>query len=128
MRSIRTASHGILAVVLGQQVLLTDAAWSDRAWVRKYPCPGSAPLQIDGLAAKPFRLDSFRGTWTNLGDSARLEVDMLAVNILHLVSCQDIDTLALEDSLEFESLGHPAGQLKHFRADCPLPITDDLTP
>ena len=76
----------------------------------------------------PFRLDSFRGTWTNLGDSARLEVDMLAVNTLYLVSCEDIDTQALEDSLEFQSLGHAAGQLNHFRAECPLPITDDLTP
>lgn len=129
MQSLRIRSCATFAIVLGQHVLVTHAAWQDKAWVRKYPCGdshGSSPeLEVDNGA---FWIDSLRGTWNNLGDSAEMELNILAVHNERLISCKDVDLLSFQNSLEFQSLGQQVGQLQHMQSHCPLPITDALTP
>lgn len=125
LRTPRCASH---ALILGLQVLSTEAAWNERSWVRKYPCDELPPPGFPSLDSTPFWIDSFRGLWESQEDLAVLKLDILAVYNQRLISCKDINVPLLESSLEFQALGQPVGHLKQFESHCPLPITDALTP
>ena len=109
----------LLAVVL--HVLICQGAW-----IRKYPCGAWRP---DFPSSRtPFWIDSIRGGLNAVGDSTELLVSILGVHNVSLFDCQDVDLVRFEDSLAFHVLGHPVGRLGEFKSQCPLPITNTLTP
>lgn len=61
-------------------------------------------------------------------NSATLEVNILAVHNASLMSCENIDVSSLRNSIDFQDLGRSVGKLENFSNNCPLPITDTLTP
>ncbi|KAA8646489.1 uncharacterized protein ATNIH1004_007922 [Aspergillus tanneri] len=93
------------------------------AWVRKYQC--------DSVSIYPhekFRVDSIRGTFDTSDSSTVLSLAVLGVYNTSRFACDDLNLTGLETSLRFHVLGYPVGQLESFRSECPLPITDTLTP
>jgi hypothetical protein len=113
--------------MLSMQASPSTALWQDQAWVRKYPCNQSYDGFVS-LEQSPFWIDSFRGSWDTQSDSAELKLDILAVHNQSLLTCEEIDVSLFETSLNFQTLGYSVGQLRNFRSNCPLPITDTLTP
>uniref|UniRef100_A0A8H7KF40 TRP C-terminal domain-containing protein n=1 Tax=Bionectria ochroleuca TaxID=29856 RepID=A0A8H7KF40_BIOOC len=117
----------ITFLMLSMQASPSTALWQDQAWVRKYPCNQSYDGFVS-LEQSPFWIDSFRGSWDTQSDSAELKLDILAVHNQSLLTCEEIDVSLFETSLNFQTLGYSVGQLRNFRSNCPLPITDTLTP
>ncbi|THC97519.1 hypothetical protein EYZ11_002999 [Aspergillus tanneri] len=75
-----------------------------------------------------FRVDSIRGTFDTSDSSTVLSLAVLGVYNTSRFACDDLNLTGLETSLRFHVLGYPVGQLESFRSECPLPITDTLTP
>ncbi|KAE8391728.1 hypothetical protein BDV23DRAFT_193075 [Aspergillus alliaceus] len=87
------------------------------AWVRKFRC--GASQAYDG----PFRIDSLRG---KLNDNV-LSLAILGVHNVSQFSCDNLNVTGFE-GLRFHVLGYLVGHLVSFNHQCPLPITDTLTP
>ncbi|EWY97092.1 hypothetical protein FOYG_05574 [Fusarium oxysporum NRRL 32931] len=120
----------ILLALLSQTLPASaEQIWQSKPWIRKYPCSrgyqGIGPIEIT-----PFWIDSFRGSWNmdSERNSATLEVNILAVHNASLMSCENIDVSSLRNSIDFQVLGRSVGKLENFSNNCPLPITDTLTP
>lgn len=116
-----------LALSSALQVLASGSVGLNDAWIRKYPCGPDDP-EFPSLDTTPFWIDSFRGVWTNHDRTSELRMGVLAVHNKTLFDCEDVDVQRLEDSLDFELLGRSVGRLEDFWVECPLPITDTLTP
>ncbi|RBR16405.1 hypothetical protein FVER53590_27541 [Fusarium verticillioides] len=120
----------LLLALLGETLPASaEQIWESKPWIRKYPC--SRGYQgIGSIEINPFWIDSFRGSWNTDAESrsASLELNILAVHNASLMSCQDIDVSSLKNSIDFQVLGHSVGKLENFSSNCPLPITDALTP
>lgn len=95
------------------------------AWVRKYFCAGSQPIDP---AEKAFRVDSLHGVFDTLDGSTRLTLSILGVHNVSRFSCSDLDLSGLGHAARLNVLGHSAGHVDRVRTECPLPITDTLTP
>ncbi|PLB52229.1 hypothetical protein P170DRAFT_507076 [Aspergillus steynii IBT 23096] len=95
------------------------------AWVSKFYCASSQPTDP---AEKDFRVDSLHGFFDTLDSSTRLRLSILGVHNVSQFSCSDLDLAGLGDAARLHVLGHPVGHVEHVRSDCPLPITDTLTP
>ncbi|CZR37416.1 uncharacterized protein FPRO_02324 [Fusarium proliferatum ET1] len=119
----------LLAVLSETLPASAEQIWQSKPWIRKYPC--SRGYQgIGSIEINPFWIDSFRGSWTIDAESrsASLELNILAVHNASLMSCEDIDVSSLRNSIDFQVLGRSVGKLENFSNNCPLPITDSLTP
>ncbi|KAF5229287.1 hypothetical protein FANTH_14277 [Fusarium anthophilum] len=44
------------------------------------------------------------------------------------MGCEEIDVSSLRSSIDFQALGRSVGKLENFSSNCPLPITNTLTP
>jgi hypothetical protein len=120
-------SWAIVALIINLEILSAEALWQDKAWVRKYPC-GQVSQGPPLLESTPFWIDSFRGSWDTTKDLKKLELDVLAVHNGSLISCEEIDIFSLEKALEFQVLGYSVGQLEHLSSNCPLSVTQSLSP
>ncbi|KAJ4086985.1 hypothetical protein NW769_013816, partial [Fusarium oxysporum] len=119
----------LLALLSESLPASAEQIWQSKPWIRKYPC--SRGYQgIGSIEINPFWIDSFRGSWNIDAEksSATLELDILAVHNASLMSCEDIDVPSLRNSIDFQVLGRLVGKLENFSSNCPLPITDTLTP
>jgi hypothetical protein len=95
------------------------------AWVSKFPCGSSDkynPLE------SPFRIDSLHGTLETFDRSTVLSLSILAIHDTARFECSNLDLPGLESSLHFHALGIPIGGVMNFSNNCPLPITNTLTP
>jgi hypothetical protein len=111
-------SHFLLSIVL--HVLVCQGAW-----VRKFRC-GST--HSSGSADSPFWIDSLRGTFDTSDASPVLSLSLLGVHNASEFTCNDLNLTDFVTHLRFHVLGLPVGQVDSFTSQCPLPITEALTP
>ena len=111
----------MLILILTLNILVCEAGW-----VSRYQC-GSSELvgPLGDPLDKPFRIDSLRGS---LESSPILSLSILAIHNTTEVTCSDLDLPLLESSFQFHVLGIPVGHIEGFDSECPLPITNTLTP
>jgi hypothetical protein len=95
------------------------------AWVRKFRCGSSHP---SAPSDSPFWIDSLHGTFDTFDASIVLSLSLLGVHNQSRFSCNDLNLTGFETDLRFHVLGLPVGQVEAFRSQCPLPITETLTP
>ncbi|KAL3451741.1 hypothetical protein BJX65DRAFT_268512 [Aspergillus insuetus] len=105
--------------------LILHAKLCHGAWVRKFPCNAR---RLEFWPERPFWVDSLHGEFITSGESPALSISMLGVHNTSQLNCTDIDLDGLQTDLHLHVLGHPVGELYSFHTECPLPITDDLTP
>jgi hypothetical protein len=114
----RISRSWMLILIFTLNILACEAGW-----VSRYQC-GSSELRVHPLD-KPFRIDSLHGS---LESSPTLSLSILAVHNTTEVTCSDVDLPLLESSFQFHVLGIPVGHIESFKSECPLPITNTLTP
>ncbi|KAI9045908.1 uncharacterized protein KD926_005851 [Aspergillus affinis] len=95
------------------------------AWVRKFHCASSQPTDP---AEKAFRIDSLHGSFDTVDSPTRFILSILGVHNVSKFTCNDLDLTGIGDSAQLHVLGHPVGSVEYIRSECPLPITDTLTP
>lgn len=96
------------------------------AWVSHYPCGPYRPNFPSHDT--PFWITRVLGAFNTLGDVTELSLSFLAVYNISTFQCERLDLSGLEESVMFHVLGRPVGQLAHLKSECPLPITETLTP
>ncbi|OGM44070.1 hypothetical protein ABOM_007299 [Aspergillus bombycis] len=110
------------------RLLLTLAVYvlgCQAAWVRKYPCDSSRS-SVSGES--PFWIDSLRGSFDTFDGSTSLSLSILGVHNESQFTCNDLNLTGLDTELRFHVLGFPVGKVEHFQSQCPLTITEALTP
>jgi hypothetical protein len=95
------------------------------AWVRKFQCGSS---YLSGPVDSYFWIDSLRGTFNTSNASPVLSLSLLGVHSASEFTCNDLNLTEFETDLQFHVLGLPVGQVDSFTSQCPLPITEALTP
>ncbi|KAE8373720.1 hypothetical protein BDV26DRAFT_284909 [Aspergillus bertholletiae] len=95
------------------------------AWVRKYHCDSSRS-SIPGES--PFWIDSLRGSFDTFDGLTLLSLSILGVHNESQFTCNDLNLTGLDTELRFHVLGFPVGKVEHYQSQCPLPITEALTP
>ncbi|OAQ97378.1 hypothetical protein LLEC1_01593 [Akanthomyces lecanii] len=100
----------------------------DDAWIRRYRCDGHSWPNRTIYEPVPFFVSSLRGHLNTVADSTQFSLSILAVYNTTLLSCDELDLMALERSLRLKVMGQHTGQVVRFDSTCPLPITPDLTP
>lgn len=97
-----------------------------KAWIPTHIC-GAVDSDFPSELS-PFWINSIVGMWIGEGNSAKLDLHILATHNTSLISCDGIDISLFEKSLEFQVLGYPVGELECFWSECPLPHTERLSP
>ncbi|KAL4768025.1 hypothetical protein BDW60DRAFT_211414 [Aspergillus nidulans var. acristatus] len=95
------------------------------AWVRKYPCEsaGLRPLE------KPFWIDSLHGKLHASDElTSSLALSILGVYDQSKFNCSDLDLASFKRNTQLHVLSYPVGHLESFHSQCPLPVSDSLTP
>ncbi|KAK1144954.1 hypothetical protein N8T08_004669 [Aspergillus melleus] len=105
--------------------LLLQIYSAQAAWVRKFHCASS---QSTDPAEKAFRIDSLHGSFDTVDSPTRFILSILGVHNVSRFGCSDLESAGIGDSARFHVLGHPVGSVEHVTSECPLPITDTLTP
>ena len=113
----RISRSWMLILIFTLNILVCEAGW-----VSRYQCGSS---ELGDPLDKPFRIDSLRGS---LESSPILSLSILAIHNTTEVTCSDLDLPLLESSFQFHVLGIPVGHIEGFDSECPLPITNTLTP
>ena len=95
-------------------------------WVRNFPCDRqSGLLHAPGA---PFWIDSFHGALPISNGPIELSLSILAVHNESRFECDALDLSEFEDRFAFQIAGMPVGRLRHFKSQCPLPMTSALIP
>ncbi|KAB8262961.1 hypothetical protein BDV32DRAFT_136365 [Aspergillus pseudonomiae] len=95
------------------------------AWVRKYHCDSSRS-SVSGES--PFWIDSLRGSFDTFDGSTLLSLSILGVHNESQFTCNDLNLTGLDTESRFNVLGFPVGKVENFESQCPLTITEALTP
>lgn len=106
-------------------ILMLISPICQAAWVKKSRCGSSHP---SAPSDSPFWIDSLHGTFDTFDASIVLSLSLLGVHNQSRFSCNDLNLTGFETDLRFHVLGLPVGQVDAFRSQCPLPITETLTP
>ncbi|KAJ5589185.1 hypothetical protein N7537_011863 [Penicillium hordei] len=107
----------MLVLIFTLNILACEAGW-----VSKFQC-GSSELRDP--RDTPFRIDSLRGKFES---PTIFSLSILAIHNTTYFTCSNLDLPLLETSFRFHVLGIPVGQMESFHSECPLPITETLTP
>ncbi|KAJ5384703.1 hypothetical protein N7517_002614 [Penicillium concentricum] len=107
----------MLVLIFTLNILACEAGW-----ISKFQC-GSSELRDP--RDTPFRIDSLRGKFES---PTIFSLSILAIHNTTYFTCSNIDLPLRETSFRFHVLGIPVGHMESFHSQCPLPITETLTP
>ncbi|CAG8900264.1 unnamed protein product [Penicillium egyptiacum] len=107
----------VLVLIFTLNILACEAGW-----VSKFQCDSS---ELHEPWDTPFRIDSLRGKFES---PTIFSLSILAIHNTTHFTCSDLDLPLLETSFRFHVLGIPIGHIESFNSECPLPITETLTP